>query len=227
MLALIDRKEGELGGKWISASARLRRAEAGRRARTEMATRIQTRTGRRYAVSTLARKASRDELPANVDERWLARWAMIDRNGGMKVLAEKRGRTVKQVAAWRDRKGRRGVRKVGARTAGRELADWLAGEVEVTIGVQTHGNVTANGEQYDRDLSSPRDEEYAWLRADEETAMDIRDAWNDQDTDMLAEILDDLITDQILPLWPNLPPDAFYNITDIEDLIFDEEFDDL
>lgn len=225
---LAERKLRELGGKWKSAPARQQRAEANRRARAEMAKRIQTHTGKRYAASTLARKASRNEIPVNVDERWLARWAMIDRNGGMKALAEKRGRTVKQVATWRDRKGRRrGVRKVGGRTAGEELADWLAGEIEVTIGVQTQGLVSANGEEYDRDLPSPRDKEYEWLEADEETAMDIRDAWNDQDTEALAEILDQLITDQVLPGWPNLPPDAHYNVTEVEDLIFDEQFDDL
>lgn len=222
---LAERKLRELGGRWKSAPARQQRAEASRRARAEMAKRIQTHTGKKYAPTTLARKASRNEIPANVDERWLARWAMIDRNGGMKALAEKRGRTVKQVATWRDRKGRRKGAQAGRRRGG--AGDWLAGEIEVTIGVRTQGLVSANGEEYDRDLPSPRDKEYEWLEADEEAAMDIRDAWNDQDTQALAEVLDQLITDQVLPFWPNLPPDAFYSVTEVEDLIFDEQFDDL
>ncbi len=217
MKALADRKERELGGKWANAKPRFRAAEAARRARAEMSRRIHAHSGRRYAASTLARKATHDDMPANVDPRWLGRWAVIDRAGGIAALAAKWGRSVKQIVAWRDRGVGRGRRGTGR----------LTGEGDIQVGVQTQGTLTANNEAYPKDLPSPRSNGYEWFKVDEETALDIQDAWNSGDTGALHNMLDELITFQVLPNWDNPPPpDAYYTTDEVDDLVIDDERED-
>ncbi|OHT95536.1 hypothetical protein BKG71_22845 [Mycobacteroides chelonae] len=99
---LIARKQRELAPKWDNLPERQRRSKARERALSEMARRIEARTGRRYAPSTLARKAAKDQLPGAVDDQWLVRWAQVDRAGSVEKLAKRFGRTESQLARWRD-----------------------------------------------------------------------------------------------------------------------------
>lgn len=102
---LTARKLAELTGKdWAGRHEYFRNAEAKRRARKAMAARIKKRTGKTYALSTLERKAAKNELPAGVDMHWLNWWAYIDRAGSIDAAAAMLKKSPAQVAAMRDRK---------------------------------------------------------------------------------------------------------------------------
>lgn len=102
---LTARKLAELTGKdWADRHEYFRTAEAKRRARKAMAARIKKRTGKNYALSTLERKALKNELPAGVDMHWLNWWAYIDRAGSIEAAAAMLKKSPAQVAAMRDRK---------------------------------------------------------------------------------------------------------------------------
>ena len=86
---LTERRLSEMRGVWQRMPERMRRAEAGRRARKEMARRIAQHTdAEARSEATIARRGRRDQPPTGVDKLWLDRWAAIDRAGGMTKLAK-------------------------------------------------------------------------------------------------------------------------------------------
>ncbi|MEB3065530.1 hypothetical protein [[Mycobacterium] zoologicum] len=209
---LVDRKLGELGGRWARESQRSRRAEAARRARGEMVRRIEHRTGRRYAPSTIARWAAHDATPPDTDMLWWDRWAAIDRAGGIQALAAQTGATPGRVIAWRDSLDPDapppGRIPVGAR---RPTAEPQRIGVE-TIGVLTIGRTRID----DRRVPTNPMDPYEVLLVGPE----VMDAWLADDTDTLMELLSDTITDQVIGTWGLAPEqEPHYDVTDIRQFI--------
>lgn len=241
---LIARKERELAPKWDGLPVRSRKSKARQRALAEMARRIEARTGRRYAVSTLARKASKNELPSGVDDPWLRRWAQVDRAGSVKKLAQRFGATESQLARWRDQpalKPGETERPVVApavppTTAKPEAPpaptpappilppeDQLEFDTErgpSSVGVECWGWLICDGKPYRKHIPADFSQEYEWLTVDPDTELELYDAWMAGDMNTLSEILSPLITDQVISTWPHCPPGSYYNADEIVDMHF-------
>lgn len=204
--ALEERKYRELGATWEPQPERKRRAEARSRARREMARRIAQHTGKRpLSERTIARRARTDNPPERVDKPWLDRWVAIDRAGGIKKLADELGASEGQVRRWRDSPNPKAP-PPGEPPPG---VPGVPGAPTHPIGVETDGWVIINGKPYPKHIPTDPDEDYAVLYVD--PAGDLMQAYLDNDTDLLKELLGDEIAEQIIiPMWTNLP--ATYEI---------------
>ncbi|MEU0497930.1 hypothetical protein [Mycobacterium sp. NPDC006124] len=105
--ALVERKFRELSKtqRWQGVSEAKRRAEARRRGTDEMRKRLERETGKRPAVSTVTRNASKGKTPQGADQQRLDRQAAIDRAGGLKQFASKAKISSHQARRWRDSGG--------------------------------------------------------------------------------------------------------------------------
>ncbi|MFV8227260.1 hypothetical protein [Mycolicibacterium fortuitum] len=103
---LAKRKLRELRGRrWEAATQRERVAEADRRARQELAKRIERETGRRPAERTLRRHKAAGSAPRGVDEEKMARQAAIDNAGSIAKFGRQYGMSASAVKRWRDHGG--------------------------------------------------------------------------------------------------------------------------
>jgi hypothetical protein len=105
--ALVERKFRELSKtqRWQGVSEAKRRAEARRRGADEMSKRLQRETGKRPALSTVTRNASKGKTPKGADQQRLDRQAAIDRAGGIRQFASKAKISAHQARRWRDSGG--------------------------------------------------------------------------------------------------------------------------
>ncbi len=212
MQALEERRYQELGRLWRRAPERVQRAEARRRARSEMARRIAQHTKKKpLADRTIARRVREDKPPEGIDKTWLDRWATIDRAGGIKNLADQIGAEEHQVRRWRDSTDRaaelpRRLPPPGVPVAGAQ-----------TVGVEVEGYVVINGKEYPRRIPSDPDADYDLLVVD--PAGDLMVAYYSGDDVTLKELLGDEIAMQIIiPTWTNLPATYRVNYL-VEDLL--------
>lgn len=106
MWGLARRKLHELRGRrWERATDRQRVAEAERRAREEMAARIEAETGRRPSDRTLRRHRADGTVPRGVDADKMTRQAAIDNAGSIVKFGRARGMSRGAVVRWRDQGG--------------------------------------------------------------------------------------------------------------------------
>ncbi|GAB4902046.1 MULTISPECIES: hypothetical protein [Mycobacterium] len=198
MDALTERRYREMRGAWARAPERLRRAEAARRARNEMARRVAQHTGRpRVSARTIARRARHDAMPPGVERMWLERWAAIDRAGGIRAMARQVGTTPQRVTSWRDSP------RPEAPLPTPPPPERLPVEAQ-TVGVETQGVVIINGKAYPKRIPEGSGAEQAELEIQPDSG--IMEAWLAEDTETLYELLSDQIVMQIIvPRW-NLPP---------------------
>jgi hypothetical protein len=197
--ALEERRYAELGRLWRLAPERMQRAEARRRARREMARRIAQHTGKPpLSERTIARRGRRDEPPVGVDKPWLDRWAAIDRAGGIPNLARQLGTTDRRVRSWRDSPD------PAARMPGRPAPPpGVPAAPPQRVGVETDGFVVINGKEYPKRIPENSHEEYAVLEVD--PTGDLMQAWLDDNTELLYELLGDEIAMQIIAMTWSLP----------------------
>lgn len=200
MDALVQRRRNELGPGWRLLPERLQKAEAGRRARREMARRVAQHTGKRpLSERTIARRARQDTPPDGVDKAWLDRWAAIDRAGGIGNLARQIGAGEGQVRRWRDSpdpEAKLPIRK------GRGAPPTPSAGIVVLVRVK--GSVVINGKEYPRDIPTNPDTEYDTITID--PAGDLMQAFFDGDEERLKEFLGEEVAMQIIiPTWTNLP----------------------
>jgi len=167
-----------------------------------MARRIAQHTGKRpLSERTIARRGRADNPPAGVEKPWLDRWAAIDRAGGIKKLGEELGASEGQVRRWRDSPDPKAP-PPGEPPAG---LPGVPGAPTHPIGVETDGWVVINGKLYPKHIPTNPDQDYEVLYVD--PAGDLMQAYLDNDTDLLKELLGDEIAMQIIiPTWTNLPP---------------------
>ncbi|WP_133055996.1 MULTISPECIES: hypothetical protein [Mycolicibacter] len=206
-LDLADRKGREFGAAWDGVNARSRRAEAGRRGREEMIRRIETRTGRRYAASTIARWAVHQQWPPGVDTFWLERWAAIDRAGGIRALAEALGSTPRRVVTWRDSLDPNAPppAPVSVVPPGEVQAIWVIVDGFATIGTT----------RIDKRVPTSADEEFQELQI--LVSSGFFEAWINHEMDRVKEILGAAIADQVIADWN---PAQFYDVDfTVEDVI--------
>jgi len=167
-----SRKLRELRGqRWQGASPRARKAEAARRAASEVARRVERQTGVRPKESTIRRAARDDRTPRGADQARLDRQARIDAAGGVKKFAQKTGVSARKAASWRDK--------------GKAM---LLGGVQVITEVE--GTLWVNGENYGRSVS-------AVLHVDPPASDDLYAAYAADDLEAVAEMLGPLITEQV------------------------------
>ncbi len=204
---LKDRRLRELGAAWDSVAPRSRRAEAARRARDEMARRIEVRTGRRYADSTIARWAARDHWPPNAEPFWLQRWAAIDRAGGVSALADVLGVTPARVLTWRD-----SLNPDAPLPA--PMTPPRPGQRR-KVGVVVDGFAIIGSTVIPKRVPTSPDQPYQELLVDPES--EIIEAWFSGDTDRLKELLGPLVAEQVISQWASAShyPDVSYKVTDI------------
>lgn len=189
---LSDRRLRELGASWEGVNSRSRRAVASRRAREEMVRRIETRAGRRYATSTIARWAARNQWPPGIETFWFDRWATIDRAGGIAALAASLRSTAGRVIAWRD--------SLDPNAPPPRPVTPAIPEEPQEIGVETLGILQISDTlQYDKRIPTDSTKDYEVLRVDPDIG--VLQAWFDDDEELLKGLLSDLITDQVLGGW--------------------------
>lgn len=106
MWALARRKLRELRGRrWEGATERERHREAEKRAREELASRIEAETGKRPSDRTLRRHAAAGTVPRGMDPAKTQRQAAIDNAGSIAKFARMQGMTEYAVKRWRDEGG--------------------------------------------------------------------------------------------------------------------------
>ena len=196
--ALTQRRLAELGAGWRLLPQRLQRAEAGRRARREMARRVAQHTGqRRLSERTIARRGQQDKPPSGVDKEWLDRWAAIDRAGGIDNLARQIGASTGQVRRWRDSPDPDAQLPIGK---GRAVPP-----VEmITVLIRVKGFVVINGKEYEKDIPTNPDAQDDTIVVD--PAGELMQAFLDADDEKLKDLLGEEIAMQIIiPTWENLP----------------------
>ena len=216
--ALSQRRFNELGAGWRLLPERLQRAEAGRRARREMARRVAQHTGKRPpSERTIARRARQDDPPPGVDKAWLDRWAAIDRAGGIGNLARQIGASEGQVRRWRDSPDPAVELPIGKRRGVPPIP--VAG---IVVRIRVKGFVVINGKEYPKDIPTNPDAEYDTITVD--PGGELMQAFFDGDEDQLRELLGEEIAMQIIiPTWSNLP--ATYQVGYLVDeiLLFQPE----
>ncbi|MEB3023440.1 MULTISPECIES: hypothetical protein [Mycolicibacter] len=207
-LDLADRKDRELGTPWAGVNSRFRRAEAGRRAREEMLRRIETRTGRRYAPSTIARWAARQHWPPGVDTFWLERWAAIDRAGGIRALADALGSTPQRVVTWRDSLDPNAPPPgpVAVAPPAEVLTVWVSVEGYATVGTTLIYKNIPTGDAEHQELEIV-------------VGAELLEAWINSRQERVKEILGEAIAEQVIAEWnPAQFYDVDYTVTDVIDL---------
>ncbi|MGW0162086.1 hypothetical protein ACWDUN_22515 [Mycobacterium sp. NPDC003323] len=193
---LTERRLSEMRGVWQRMPERMRRAEAGRRARKEMARRIAQHTdSEALSEATIARRGRRDQPPTGVDKLWLDRWAAIDRAGGMTKMARQLGTTPARVRSWRD------SADPSAKLPSRRRDEKVPpGAPTQRIGVETDGFVIVNGKEYPKRIPESGGEDYASLDVDPQG--EVIEAWVNDDTERLYELLaDEIVMQWITPRW--------------------------
>lgn len=200
LAALQERRYNELGGKWRTRPERTRRAEAGRRARNEMARRIGQHTGRDpLSERTIARRIRRNDPPAGVDKPFLDRWAAIDRAGGVRKLAEQIGVNEGRVRRWRDSPDPEAPLP-GRRPPG---VPGLPGAPTRRIGIAVDGYVVINAKEYPKRIPWGG-QDYDLIDVD--PSGELIQAFFDGDNELLKQLLGEEIAMQIVvPTWSNLP----------------------
>jgi hypothetical protein len=184
--ALVERKFRELSKtqRWQGVSEAKRRAEARRRGTDEMRKRLQRETGRRPAVSTVIRNASKGKTPKGVDQQRLDRQAAIDRAGGIKQFAAKAKISAYQARRWRD----------------------SGGPIHTSETVVIDFNVTGDLQHGQRSENEPEtldvDKQLVdKLTLDGAAADDFIEAYAADDIDTQKQILGEQIAQQILTDW--------------------------
>ncbi|OBK33746.1 hypothetical protein A5658_12925 [Mycobacterium sp. 1245111.1] len=212
---LVDRRQRELGSAWDSVNRRSRRAEAARRAREEIARRIEVRGGRRYAASTIARWAARNHWPPGVENFWLERWATIDRAGGLAALARQLGSTVARVKTWRDSKD-------PSAPPPRPVTPKRPGE-PTRIGVVVNGDAWVGTTKIEKKVPWLPDQTYQELTVEADSG--ILEAWFADNQDELKDLLGPVIADQVISDWHSANfYDVAYTVTEI--ILFLPNLDD-
>ncbi|CAN3132298.1 XRE family transcriptional regulator [Mycobacterium sp. smrl_JER01] len=197
--ALTQRRLTELGAGWRAAPQRTQLAEAGRRARRELARRIGRHTGKK-AVSeqTIARRARQATLPPGVEKFWLDRWAAIDRAGGIAKLAQQIGAGISQVRRWRDSPDPDAKMPIRRGRAVRIPVSMTVIRIKVT------GSVVINAKEYPRDIPTDPNIDYDTIEVD--PGGDLLQAFYDGDDEQLKDELGEQIAMQIITAtWDNLP----------------------
>lgn len=215
--ALTQRRLNELGDGWSAAPQRFRLAEAGRRARRELARRIARHTGRKQvSEQTIARRARQGTLPAGVEKFWLDRWAAIDRAGGIAKLAQQIGAGIGQVRRWRDSPDPNAKMPVKRGRAPRVPVTMTVINIKVT------GYAVINGKEYNRDIPTDPTMDFDTIEVD--PGGDLLQAFYDGDEDQMKDELGEEIAMQIIAAtWTNLP--STYQIGYLVDeiLLFEPE----
>lgn len=203
---LVDRRLRELGSAWNSVNRRSRRAEAARRAREEMVRRIEIRGGRRYAESTIARWAARNQWPPGVETFWLERWATIDRAGGIAALAEALGSTPARVIAWRD--------STDPNAPPPEPVVPKKPDEPQRIGVAVNGYATIGTTIIQKPVPWKPGQAYQELVIEPDSG--ILEAWFAGDEEELKDLLGPVIADQVISEWTSASHhDVSYTVTEI------------
>lgn len=198
--ALQERRYNELGAKWRTLPERMQRAEAGRRARHEMARRIGQHTGRDpLSERTIARRVRNNNPPTGVEKAFLDRWAAIDRAGGVRNLAQQIGVKEGRVRRWRDSPDP-DAPLPGRRPPG---APALPGAPTRRIGIATDGYVVINAKEYPKRIPlGGQDHDLI----DVDPAGELIQAFFDGDNELLKQLLGEEIAMQIIvPNFTNLP----------------------
>lgn len=216
--ALTQRRLNELGEGWRAAPKRIQLAEAGRRARRELARRIARHTGKKaLSEQTIARRARQEDPPAGVEKYWLDRWAVIDRAGGIAKLAHQIGAGIGQIRRWRDSPDPDAPMPVGrSRAAARAPVSMTVIRIKVT------GFAVINGKEYNRDIPTDPNFDYDTIQVD--PGGDLLQAFYDGDDDRVKDELGEEIAMQIIAAtWSNLP--STYQIGYLVDeiLLFEPE----
>lgn len=214
--ALTQRRLNELGEGWRAAPKRSRDAEAGRRARRELARRIARHTGKKaLSEQTIARRARQENPPAGVEKFWLDRWAVIDRAGGIAKLANQIGAGIGQIRRWRDSLDPDAPMPVG-RSRVRVPVSMTVIRIKVT------GFAVINGKDYNRDIPTDPNMDYDTIQVD--PGGDFLQAFYDGDENAMKDELGEEIAMQIIAAtWSNLPStyDIGYRVDEV--LLFEPE----
>jgi hypothetical protein len=203
--AAVTRKFREMTGqKWQDATDTEKRAEATRRATSEVARRIERLTGKRPADSTIRRNAGKNTTPRGADQQLLNRQAAIDRAGGIKQFATQAGVSPKKVSQWRD--------------TGSGIAPGLADEggavfvvFDVTCDIFHPASILGKGgtTEYGRRLDNHSHPLYGSdMAVSEPDASSLVAAHADGDDEMTKEVIGRQIEIQVTSTWYGRQPKA-------------------